>query len=291
LHKSRTEYDELKSQYNDVVIERETLSMEHTDCRARYEQTCAELRRVKESAETERYHALDEERVKWERREATLYAQLERARTTESGASIGVHPLPPDATPSSVLSPKVSRSLSQKLPRVPDGTPLSSASCCASTSLRVMASDFSQAITARLSIGGITSSVYTPPSRLAGISDESRFVCSSSSSVLTATSTSMIPMRSSPSIGLPVTTASVLSPLSTFARLLMSGVSAPIVHPTTNQLPPICKFKGEDPDQEGGNFEEWIEQFELIAEAYGWDPRAKLVNLTTRLQGQAYTFY
>ena len=86
LHKSRTEYDELKSQYDYVVIEKETLSIELTDYRARYEQTCAELRRVKESAETERYRALDEERVKWERREATLYAQLERARTTVSGA-------------------------------------------------------------------------------------------------------------------------------------------------------------------------------------------------------------
>ena len=68
----------------------------------------------------------------------------------------------------------------------------------------------------------------------------------------------------------------------------MSAVSAPLVQPTTNQLPPICKFKGEDPDQEGGNFKKWIEQFELIAEAYGWDSRAKLVNLTTRLQGQPF---
>ena len=63
------------------------------------------------------------------------------------------------------------------------------------------------------------------------------------------------------------------------------------IYPTASQLPPISKFKGEDPDQEGGNFEEWIEQFELIAETYGWDSKTRLVNLTTRLQGQAYSFY
>ena len=89
LHKSHTEYDELKSHYDNVVLERETLSMELINYQAWYEQTCTELKRVKETAETEKYPALDEERVKWERREATWYAQLERARTTVSGPSIG----------------------------------------------------------------------------------------------------------------------------------------------------------------------------------------------------------
>ena len=51
--------------------------MELTDYRAQYEQTCVELRRVKESVETDKYRALDEERIKWERREATLYTQLD----------------------------------------------------------------------------------------------------------------------------------------------------------------------------------------------------------------------
>ena len=61
LHKSRTEYHELKSQYDDVVLETAALSIELTDYRAQYKQTCAELRRVKESMETDKYHALDEE--------------------------------------------------------------------------------------------------------------------------------------------------------------------------------------------------------------------------------------
>jgi len=73
-------------------------------------------------------------------------------------------------------------------------------------------------------------------------------------------------------------------------------VSAPTLqtthrYPAVNQLPPLSKFRGKDLDQEGGNFEEWIEQFEMVAEAYGWDAKARLINLTTRLQGQAYSFY
>ena len=57
------------------------------------------------------------------------------------------------------------------------------------------------------------------------------------------------------------------------------------------QLPPISKFSGEDPDGEGESFEDWIEQFESIANMYHWDAQARLVNLTTHLRGQAYAFY
>ena len=57
------------------------------------------------------------------------------------------------------------------------------------------------------------------------------------------------------------------------------------------QVPPINKFSGDDVDSEGTTFLEWVEQFELIAEMCGWNDRAKLVNLTTHLRGQAYSFY
>ena len=40
------------------------------------------------------------------------------------------------------------------------------------------------------------------------------------------------------------------------------------------QLPPISKFSGEDPDGEGESFEDWIEQFEVIARMYQWDAQA-----------------
>ena len=90
----------------------------------------------------------------------------------------------------------------------------------------------------------------------------------------------------------PTYTTAVFSlPLTTFPRLPITGPPVAPVHPSANQLPLISKFKGEDLDQEGGSFKEWIEQFELIAEAYGWDSKTRLVNLTTRLQGQAHSFY
>lgn len=57
------------------------------------------------------------------------------------------------------------------------------------------------------------------------------------------------------------------------------------------QLPPIDKFSGEELDKEGEMFQDWIEQFEMIAQMCSWDNQAKLVNLTTRLWGQAYSFY
>ena len=57
------------------------------------------------------------------------------------------------------------------------------------------------------------------------------------------------------------------------------------------QLPPISKFSGEDLDSDGETFLEWEEQFELVAGMCGWNDQAKLVNLTTRLRGQAYAFY
>ena len=57
------------------------------------------------------------------------------------------------------------------------------------------------------------------------------------------------------------------------------------------QVPPINKFSGEDMEGEGDTFLEWAEQFDLIANMCGWNDQARLVNLTTRLRGQAYAFY
>ena len=37
-------------------------------------------------------------------------------------------------------------------------------------------------------------------------------------------------------------------------------------------------------------FQDWLEQFELVANVLGWSSQAKLVNLITRLQGQANIF-
>ena len=54
-------------------------------------------------------------------------------------------------------------------------------------------------------------------------------------------------------------------------------------------LPPIPKFSGKSSERGFGMdiFQDWLEQFELIANALGWSSQSKLVNLITRLQGQA----
>ena len=55
-----------------------------------------------------------------------------------------------------------------------------------------------------------------------------------------------------------------------------------------NQVPPVSKYSG---NADSESFEEWLEQFELVASVCNWEGRAKLANLVTRLQGQAYSFY
>ena len=57
-----------------------------------------------------------------------------------------------------------------------------------------------------------------------------------------------------------------------------------------HQLPPLAKFTG-DTSGEAETVVEWLEQFELIANACHWNESAKLVNLVTRLKGQAFAFY
>ena len=49
-----------------------------------------------------------------------------------------------------------------------------------------------------------------------------------------------------------------------------SGKSAALL---TQQLRPISKFSGEEPDNE--SFEDWILQFEMIAEKYRWNAPPK----------------
>ena len=57
------------------------------------------------------------------------------------------------------------------------------------------------------------------------------------------------------------------------------------------QLPPLPRFSGEVNDGDIDTFQDWLERFEMIAGVCGWSPQAKLVDLVTRLQGQAYTFF
>ena len=71
--------------------------------------------------------------------------------------------------------------------------------------------------------------------------------------------------------------------------------SSPLMPCTLSQLLPLSKFTGEgsskDSDGAGESFQEWLEQFELVAETCWWDEKTKLVNLTMQLRGLAYLFY
>lgn len=55
------------------------------------------------------------------------------------------------------------------------------------------------------------------------------------------------------------------------------------------QLPPLPKYSGEEQDSE--TFQDWITQFEKIADLCQLSSSAKLVHLTTRLRGQTFAFY
>ena len=54
------------------------------------------------------------------------------------------------------------------------------------------------------------------------------------------------------------------------------------------QLPPLPRFSGEVSDGDMDTFQDCLERFEIIAGVFGSSPQAKLVNLVTRSQGQAF---
>ena len=64
-----------------------------------------------------------------------------------------------------------------------------------------------------------------------------------------------------------------------------------IYSPEVMSLPPLEKFHEESESEISEQFTDWIEHFELVASAYHWDNHMKLVNLTTRLRGQAFAFF
>ena len=94
-----------------------------------------------------------------------------------------------------------------------------------------------------------------------------------------------------------LTSNSVTSCVPTSLPLLPTMGSA-IVQPSStvvlmygNQLPPVPRFTGEEDSSESGTYSDWLEQFEAVATLASWNEHAKLVNLTTRLRGTAYSFY
>ena len=56
---------------------------------------------------------------------------------------------------------------------------------------------------------------------------------------------------------------------------------------TVIALPLLQRLLGEPAVPDGEAFQDWKDQFELVAGICNWDFHAKLVNLVTRLCGQA----
>ena len=61
--------------------------------------------------------------------------------------------------------------------------------------------------------------------------------------------------------------------------------------PLAQQLQLIEKFSGVNANDRAESFKDWLEQFEVIADAFGWSQRVRLIGLTTRLKGPALDYY
>ena len=59
---------------------------------------------------------------------------------------------------------------------------------------------------------------------------------------------------------------------------------------SAQQFPPLPNYSGGDASSED-SFQDWIGQFELVAEIYRLSKQAKLMNLITRLRGEAFQFF
>ena len=271
--------------------------------------TCAMLqqenRQLKRDGELELYRAVEEERRKWEVRESRMLAEIMELKRP---ASIGETPMdnrgmregvpvasdtfavrhsnsivPPAVTTSllatSVVPAPVIYSSSQQLSSVGVSGSLLQVNSSVVPTPVVFSSNQQLA-----SFGSshVSSSVVPAP------------VDFSSSQLSTSVDTSDISHGYNSQVSLP-TGNSLCAPTS---LPLLPAMGSAIGQPSSkvvpiygNQLPPIPRFTGEEDLTESGSFPDWFEQYEAVATLAGWDEHAKLVNLTTRLRGTAYSFY
>ena len=69
----------------------------------------------------------------------------------------------------------------------------------------------------------------------------------------------------------------------------LSGGTEGKTDPLPQQLQLIEKFSGATPSKE--SFKEWVEEFEVVADAFHWSEHARYVGLRTRLRGPALEYY
>ena len=109
-----------------------------------------------------------------------------------------------------------------------------------------------------------------------------------SSSVITPGAGCRLERVDSPVRGCDMEPSTVLMPTTTALSTPSKRMDGPTPMIRSSQAPPITKY-GDNSKSE--TFEEWYEQFKLVAAACGWNESLKLANFATRLHGQAYAFY
>ena len=67
-----------------------------------------------------------------------------------------------------------------------------------------------------------------------------------------------------------------------------SGGRPPV---SEQKLPNISMYSGANIVDDDETIEDWLDQFELIADVFSWDDSTRLMHLTTHLKGNALAFY
>ena len=269
---------------------------------------------IQRSAELDHYRSLEEERRKWEVRESRLIEQLENLKLELSNHK-------PD---SGYVDNPVVVKLQSELQLVTsqlDSSKVQLAEAGALNSSQQLETQELRAEIALLQVRlkraeGQGRDATTPESRATMANTAVRCVMpahSSSGEVpsslesrggTTPTATGeTIPTSSVDGGGAPASSVAVSggTTLTTSGPLTVDGKLARVpplpsvslfTGPTSllAQLPQIPRFSGEDLS-DGETFLDWFEQFESVATLGKWNDHCKLVNLTTRLRGAAYSFY
>ena len=266
-------------------------------------ETCAILQQenhqLARDSELKRYQAVEEEQKKWEARENRLVTEVLELKRQLSRAK-----------ESSQVQEGVSVSSTVSVPPTNTSTSFNSVSTPA-----VMSSNQLPALDVH-SLHGATDVLVTSNSSelmCPSIQHSARLITNSTNDVaLTTANSNLITQSKAPEGYSSMSSDSHVSlltsnPATSFVSTslpILPAVGSDIVQPSAtvvpaatvvpmygNQLPPISRFTGEEDCSESGTFSDWLEQFEAVAMLAGWNEHAKLVNLTTRLRGTAYSFY
>ena len=263
-------------------------------------------------AELERFRTVANETTKWEARERRLVQRIEEleARTATTQGSMLSGKLMTDSHHSNLVSgpmvldrhsllvpcctittPHITASpiTTSYIPASPITTPYIPASPITTPYISASSMTTPHIIgfpTTTPQIGSIPPAVTVVPAPLSYLSSTS-CVANALQAETAVSLASSPPTRVTTSIPIHISADSPIPPRETLCNPA-DPLSLALM---AQQLPPLSKFNGDDTGGEEQGFTDWIEQLELVGEVCRWNDQAKLVNLVTRLRGQAYNFY